>query len=494
MVKRIKQQSVKSNFIFQCLYQVIILVIPLVISPYLTRVLGANNLGEYTFVNSIAFYFIIIANLGISNYGQRLIANVRDDESRLRKDFWSLYFVHTIISLISIILYLFFIFFFTTSNQYLYLINIFYVLSATFDITWLFYGLENFKSVVIKNTIIKVLECISIFLFVKNNNSLYIYTWIMCISYLVSQFVMLPQAIGIIKPIKFDIKYSFKHFKPLIILSISVIAASLYTVFDKTLLGIMTTKQDVAYYEYANKIVNIPKQIINVIAIVYFPKACNLYNNKDYQGLKNVVGFSFSITFLLSFASMFGIMAIGEKFSILYFGEDFVKSGLAMVYMSVLIPITLIGSIVRSECLIPAKKDFVYIMSICCGAILNILASSVLINYLGIYGTIIGSIVAEFIGTIIQIFASRKYINFKRFIAEFLVFLICGISMYFPLLVLDNLFDVSWLSLILEVIIGLFILLFVCIILSIIFLKDFKNKVSDILKNIFSKLSFKKRS
>ena len=493
MSKKIKQQSVKSNFIFQCLYQIIILVIPLIVSPYLSRVLGANNIGEYTFVNSIAYYFIIIANLGISNYGQRLIANARDDETNLRKSFWSLYFAHTIVSLISIIFYFIFICFFVEQNQILYFINAFYVLSAMFDITWLFYGLENFKSVVTKNVIVKILECTSIFIFVKNSDSLMIYTWIMCISYLISQFIMLPQAIALIKPIKFNIKDCSKHFKPLIILSISVIAASLYTVFDKTLLGVMTTKQDVAYYEYANKIINIPKQIINVIAIVYFPKACSLLSNGDYKGLKSVVGFSFSMTFLLSFASMFGIMAIGEKFSILYYGEEFAKSGTAMVYMGILIPITLIGSIARSECLIPAKRDFIYISSICCGAILNIIVSSILINYLDIYGAIIGSITAEAIGTVIQLFASRKHINFKRFILEFFIFLICGVVMYLPLLFLDDFLDVSWPSLILEVFIGFLIYTTLSTVLSLLFLKDFKDKILSIFKNILSKFSFLKR-
>lgn len=489
----LKKQSVKSNFIFQCIYQVIVLVIPLIVSPYLSRVLGPDNIGEYTFVNSVAYFFIIIANLGISNYGQRLIANSRDDEISLRKNFWSLFFVHSLFSLLSILIFIIFVFFFSDGNKNLYLINIIYILSACFDITWLFYGLENFKSVIVKSMIVKILECISIFLFVKNSDSILIYTLIMCISYFMTQFVMLPQAILTIKPIMFNYKDCVKHVKPLLILSISVIAASLYTVFDKTLLGILSTKQDVAYYEYANKIINIPKQIISVVSIVYFPKACSLLVKEKISELKNVISFSFSITFLLSFGAMFGIMAVAEKFSILYFGEEFAKSGSAMIYMSILIPIILIGSIARSECLIPAKKDFVYISSICCGAILNIVLSSILINFIGIYGAILGSIGAELIGTIVQIFASRKYINLKRFILELLVFISCGVIMYISLYFIDKLLDFSWGSLILEVCLGIIIYIISVILSTCLFLKEFKKKAVSILKSIMIKVLHFKR-
>ena len=83
-------QSLKGNFIFQSLYQVITLVIPFIVAPYLTRVLGSNNLGIYTYVGSIASYFVILANLGISKHGQRIIASRRNDNIELRKAFWSL--------------------------------------------------------------------------------------------------------------------------------------------------------------------------------------------------------------------------------------------------------------------------------------------------------------------------------------------------------------------------------------------------------------------
>ena len=245
-----QKQSLSKNLIFQFLYQGLILVIPLIISPYLTRVLHETALGVYSYTNSIAYYFVLLAMLGISRHGQRIISKYSSDEIQLRKAFWSLFAAHLLTASISICCYFCFILFFVKSNTNIFLIQTLYVLSAFFDVTWLFYGLENFRSVVIKNAGVKVLECILIFSLVKSPDDLWKYTLIASGGLLLGQMVMLPQAIMIVKPIRFSKEDFLQHIKPLLIFSISVIAVSLYTVFDKTLIGILSNKENVAFYEY----------------------------------------------------------------------------------------------------------------------------------------------------------------------------------------------------------------------------------------------------
>ncbi len=174
----LKKDSLTKNFVFQFLYQVVAMVIPLVLSPYLTRTLQETSLGIYSYVNSIAYYFVVFANLGISRHGQRIIAQNRDNEIRLRKSFWSLFAIHTIISVLTTFVYIVFILVFVKQDRVVYYIEILYVLSALFDITWLFYGLENFKSVVIKNLVIKIVQCCMIFVLVHDVSDLGIYTFI----------------------------------------------------------------------------------------------------------------------------------------------------------------------------------------------------------------------------------------------------------------------------------------------------------------------------
>ena len=211
----LNRQSLSKNLIFQFAYQAIILLIPLVLSPYLTRTLQETSIGVYTFTNSIAYYFVIISLLGISRYGQRVISQNSSNDIKLRKTFWGLFTVHSLISLFSFLCYLLFVFLFGLKDTVIYYIQSFYVLSALFDITWLFYGLENFRSVVVINAIVKVVECILIFAVVHNPDDLWKYTLITCGGMLLGQVILFIQAIYIIRPIRFYKDDVLIHIKPL---------------------------------------------------------------------------------------------------------------------------------------------------------------------------------------------------------------------------------------------------------------------------------------
>lgn len=273
-----KKDNFKTNFAFQMFYQIVTLVIPLVIAPYLTRTLGENALGIYSYTYSIAFCFMTFARLGIDKYGQRLIASVRDNEQRLRKEFWSLYVIHVIFTIFALLLYIVLINIFRDSNYYVYLAQGIAIIGVAFDITWLYYGLENFKLIVIGNLCVKLVELFLIFALVKNSNDIIIYTIIMSFAICLGYIIVLPYTLKHIKFIKIEFSDLTKHIKPLLILFIAVIANTAYQIIDKTLLGILSSNANVAYYEYANKIVNVPVNLIYVMGTVLMPRACAIIN------------------------------------------------------------------------------------------------------------------------------------------------------------------------------------------------------------------------
>ena len=147
--------SIKKNFLYNSLYQILVMFIPLITMPYISRVLGAQGVGTYSYAYSIANYFVLFIMLGLNNYGNRTIARVRDNEEKLSKTFWSIYALQLFLGIIINIIYVGYSFF-ISSNIYISLSMFFYVLSATFDINWLFFGLEKFKLTIIRNTTIKI--------------------------------------------------------------------------------------------------------------------------------------------------------------------------------------------------------------------------------------------------------------------------------------------------------------------------------------------------
>jgi O-antigen/teichoic acid export membrane protein len=329
------------------------------------------------------------------------------------------------------------------------------VLSALVDITWLFYGLENFKSIVFKNIFVKIIELVLIFVFVKTKDDLWIYTLIVSCALFAGQALMIPQAIRLVKPIKFSFADIKEHVKPLLVLFISVIAATLYTVFDKTLLGILSpTIDDVAFYEYSNRITQVPRSILAVVITVMFPRACAYVESNDFDSLKKIIRLSTILVSLFGSAFMFGLMAISDKLSIVYYGDEFSVCGKVIMMMSPLIWIVYIGEILRSEYLVPAGKDFIYVLGIIISAVINISLSSILIPYLGINGAIIGSVSAEVFGLMYALFVTRKIYSFLGLLRDSVPFLLVGLTMGAGIYFMDRNTPQSALWLILEILVG----------------------------------------
>ena len=440
--------SLKSNVIFQGMYQVVMLVIPLILSPYLTRTLGEDALGVYSFTYTVAYYFVIFAMLGIVRYGQSAIASVRDNTNVMRKVFWSLYATHLFVSIISLVSYLLFCMFFTSpQDRTIYIVQGIYVLSAAFDITWLFYGLEKFKSVVYKNFFVKVIELIAVFTLVKEQNDLWIYTLIMATSVLLGQIIMIPQAVKLVKPIRFNKNDMLPHIRPLLTLWISVLATALYTIFDKTLLGLLTEKKNVAFYEYADKLVRVPVSLLTAISTVTYPRMCNLIAKEGSEKTRDTI-FSTSIllTSFLAFGAMSIIISIANDFISLYYGAHFSVSGPVMASLSPVIVLISLGDIIRTQIMIPRKMDHEFIYIICINAIVNLILSFLLIPELGIYGAVIGTCAAEVCGLVLNTIVSRKYFSIKSLCLDtvpFLLFFVAAVALTYIVnncVHVDNLF------------------------------------------------------
>ena len=441
----------------QFLYQGVTLVIPLIISPFLTRTLGSNALGVYTYTYSIAYYFVMFAMLGISRHGQRIISQNRDDDEKLRKVFWSLFFTHIVVSLVSFAVYLGVSFVIGGDDLVIYLIQALYVLSALFNITWLFYGLENFKTVVIRNTVVKAVECLLIFLLIRQPSDLWKYTLISAGGILTGQAVMLPQAVATVKPVRFGWEDVRQHIKPLLVFSVSVIAVSLYTVFDKTLLGLMTNKENVAYYEYSNKIITILVSLIGAVGTVMYPRACAMAAKKDYENQKKYINYSFFLVSMIAVGAMFGLFAVARDFAVFYYGEHFSACGDIIIVMSPLVFIIGMGDILRTQYMIPNHMDFHYNFCIFMNAVVNLVLSFLLIPKIGIFGAVAGTASAELFGFLYQFAVCRSFIRPRDIIENSAPFFLMGAVMYAAVRVLKNFLGVGLGSFLIQVAAGVLV-------------------------------------
>ena len=105
------QTSIKKNFIYQMIYQILIIILPFVTSPYIARTIGAEGLGTYSYSYSIAYYFVLFSMLGLANYGNRAVAQCRDNQKNLNETFSNIVTLHIAFSFICCVVYILYVFF-----------------------------------------------------------------------------------------------------------------------------------------------------------------------------------------------------------------------------------------------------------------------------------------------------------------------------------------------------------------------------------------------
>lgn len=424
------RRGIKSNFIYTLSYNLLNILIPFIITPILSRNLGAENIGIYSYYYAIAYYFVIFTMLGLTNYGNRSIASVRDDVEKLSKTFWDIYYLQLFMSILATVIYFLFIVFFAEQKTVAGLLLLF-VVSAGLDVTWAFFGLEQFKFTVIRNLIIKCMTLSLILVFVKRKSDLGLYTAIMSVGFLLSQLFLWTRVIVIFHFRKPKMKDSLIHLKPNLVLFIPVVAISIYNMMDKIMLGDMQNMEQVGFYDSAIKIINIPQVIVTALGTVMLPKITNLISTGGRNKATNYLNKSLVFVAVISSAFTFGIMTVSNEFVNLYLGPGY-KEVIILLYM--LMPCLIFkayANVARTQYLIPMGCDSVFVRSVCYGAIINFVFNYILIPRMAARGACIGTITAEIFVALFQLAYLNKKEHVLKYVINGLVFQVFGFVMYF---------------------------------------------------------------
>lgn len=440
--------KVAKNFLLNSSYQILVLLVPLITVPYISRIFGPNQIGIYSYTFSIANTFILFSMLGLSNLGSRTIAKNGNDIDKVTEVFSKLYSMQVVMSSISIIAYFVFIEFFINDNFKLFGYGqLFYLFSGLFDVTWFFFGLEKFKLTVIRNTFIKLMTTLLIFLLVKNEKDLFLYTIILSSSFLVSAFLLWPTLLKTLNLKKLKFRLDKFLFKDNLILFIPVVAVSVYRVMSKIILGGLGSIHDVGLYENANKLVSLPLGVVSALGVVMIPRVSSLIiENKKKEAL-HLLNDSISFILFLSTGLAFGIMAISKDFVPLFFGDKFLATEGLIYILAPSIFFIAIANVIRTQLLIPMERDKEYVKAVLWGAIVNILVNLLLIPIFGGVGSAISTLLAEIIVCIKQINVVTDELEIKKIVINCIHYIILAI----PMLIVIKLISMMSINLIIKV-------------------------------------------
>jgi len=436
-----KPKSIKKNYFYNLIYQLFLLVVPILVTPYLSRILLAEGTGKYAYTYSYVTYFTLFAALGFGYYAQRLIARDRDDKHKQSVDFWEIVIARLISSAVAIVVY----FILTACNVYgdkyntLMILQSLNLFAVIFDITFLLQGNEEFGKIAIRNFIIKLLSIIAIFTLVKKFDDLWIYVVIQGATILISNLALWLYVPKMCEKVKLKELNIWRHFVPTLILFLPTIATSVYTVLDKTLIGFITKNDDLTgNYNQAQKIIQMSLTVITSLGAVFIPRNSNLIQEGKIDELKSNIKNVCKFVILVGLPMVLGIICVASNFAPWYLGSEYGKENIdnVVLLMEVLAPVILIigfSNVFGLQILIPAGKDFKFTLSITCGAVLNLCLNLILIPHLGALGAAIGTLAAESTVTIMMLIFTRKYVNifkvllssYKCIISGAIMFVIC---------------------------------------------------------------------
>lgn len=447
-----KKSGLKSNLIYNIIYQILLIIVPLITAPYISRVLGTEGIGEYGYTYSITHYFALFAILGISTYGNREIASVKDNKEKLTKTFWEIFSVQLTTGSLSFLCYVLFLLLFNFKYKLIFLVQGLYLFSAVIDISWFLFGIEKFKTTALISTVNKLANTALIFLFVKSRNDVIVYTLIVAGGVLINHLIYMILLPKYIEKGSCSFILLKQRIKPILILFIPVIAVSLYKYMDKIMLGTMLSTSEVGIYESAEKFINLPLGVITAFGTVMLPRITNMKANKDDRNIDRYNFVSMIFIMFLSFGISFGLAGVSKVFIPWFYGEDFGPSADVLL---VLLPSVLFiswANVVRTQCLLPNKKDVEYCASVIIGAIVNLVINWVLIPRMGASGAAAGTTIAEFTVCLIQCISTRKYLDFKRYIIYCVPLAFAATIMFLLIRIIS--FESETLTIISRVIIG----------------------------------------
>lgn len=435
--------KVKKNILYNLAYQILVLIVPLITSPYISRTLGAEGLGTYSYVSSVAYYFFILVTLGLSNYGNRSIAKCGDNEKERSKIFCSIYAMQLICGGIVLASYLVYLLFFAEKIYITYfLIYSLYILGAVVDVNWFFWGMQEFQLTTKRNTIVKLLTIVSVFLFVRNESALIGYVFIVAGSTLFSNLILwtrIPRYVSFSKPTWKDVS---SHFKPNFVLFVPVLAISIYRVMDKIMIKELSGVMQNGYYENADRIITISMTAFSAVATVMMPAISNMVASGDNDRLKKILRDMMQVIMCLSIAMTFGLIAVAREFAPLFFGSQFIETGYLMMGLAPTIILSGWKNVLRSQYLIPYEKDKAYVFSLILGAVANVICNSIFIPQYGARGAVLGTLVAETVGFIIQTYVAGQDVCIPEMFKDAVLFipdgLLMGVAVHYILKVLPE--------------------------------------------------------
>ncbi len=448
--------KVIKNYLYNVGYQILAIIVPLITSAYVSRVLRPEGVGANAFTNSIINYFMLIANMGIGYYGNRQIAYVRENRKKMAKTFWEIQIVKTIMTLIACIAFEVFMMFYTRQANYMWAQSI-NLIAVAFDISWFYEGIEDFKVTVLKNSFVKIVSMIAIFLLIKNPSDVTLYIIVLAMSTLLGNLTLWPNIRRDLPKINIKSLKPWPHFLPMIELFIPQIAIQVYVQLNRTMLGVMVNETAAGFYQYSDSLVKITLALVTATGTVMLPHVANAFSKGNMNQVNTMLYKSFDFVSSMAYPMMFGLAAVSLTLAPKYYGPGYGPVGRAMMIESIVILMIAWSNAIGVQYLLPLNRVKQFTASVTVGAVVNIILNVPLIHLWGLNGAMWATVISEFSVTLYQLWVVRHSLSYRELFKGSWKYFISGLIMFLAVFWMNRNLKDSWLMMAVEILAGIII-------------------------------------
>lgn len=449
-------KKIIQNYIYNIAYQLVKIALPLVTVPYLYAHVGAETLGISDFASNIAGWFILFGTLGVNTYGNRTIAKVRDDKKIMSQTFWQIFAMQCVNMLIATCCYGLYVSLTVVEHLEIYALTGFILLASLFDITWFFYGVEDFKKASVRNILVKLAGVALLLVFVREPADLYLYVIINSVSELFGQSIMFLQLKKYISFEKVNLKEAYRnHFKATIALFVPTIAISVYTLLDQTMLGYLHSELHLNYYKTSMAFIKMFLYFVTSIGAVMLPRVTNVFYNQEdgKQQAQILVKTTMKVAMMMAIPMCFGMLGVAPVFIPWYLPSAPEIASLIMIGCPIILFISM-SNVTGIQYMVPTGMVKQYSTSVISGACINFVFNLMMIPVLGAYGAIIASCIAEASVTAIQLFCIKKELGTRFFDFSYLKILFSALVMYAIVMLIGSVMSASLLCNLVQAVAG----------------------------------------
>lgn len=377
-----REKSLKLNMILNAIKGIMSIVFPLISFPYVSKILGVENIGKYNFANSIINYVVLFAGLGISTYAIREGARIRNNMGELRTfagEMFSINVISTIVAYIGLFILLIIVPKFHEYTSILLILSL-QVVFKTIGIEWIYSIYEDYAYITIRSIIFQALSLVLLFLLVKTQNDVNRYAAITVLSSVGSNILNYVHARKYCK-VSLTIKINWKrHIKPILVLFAMSLTVTLYVSSDTTMLGLLCNDYTVGIYSVSTKIYSIVKTVLSSVLVVSIPRLSSLIGESKGDEFNEVASDIYRTLLTLVLPAITGLIVLRKQIILILADNTYIRAESSLMLLSIALLFCL-GAWFWGQCiLVPLKKENIVFKATIVSAIVNVVLNLVLIK------------------------------------------------------------------------------------------------------------------